>query len=90
MTGKKLYHSAKFGTFYVHVARRELKDVFGLDISVATAKGAGNSGGSDAVFLEIRSQKTLKAGLREFLKRVDVIDDPKFGLYDDSKEYRPK
>jgi hypothetical protein len=86
-TGKRLYRSPSTGAFYTHVGERELREIFGLEVTVTVLEGAGNSSHTAARFQKIRQPQALKPGLRALIGKVELEDDPKFELIDDSIEY---
>ena len=86
-TGRRLYRSPSTGAFYTHVGERELREIFGLEVTVTVLEGAGNSSHIAARFQKIRQPQALKPGLRALIGKVELEDDPKFELMDDSIEY---
>ena len=69
---------------YILISETLLKKILGLNITSHTVRGAGNSRDTDAVFINIANPKSLKREFKKIIKRVEVIDDPKFLVYDES------
>jgi hypothetical protein len=88
IVGKKLYHSAAHGYFYIGISKTELKSIFNLEIEVTVTKGAGNSVNRDAHSIKIKDMKKLNPKIKPFVTNLKIEDDPKFTAIDGAEEYQ--